>query len=78
MTLKVRGEGEYFIKRDKTRTPRQARSQRSPWELSVLMIVKHLHNNNNNSNNNNNNNNNNYNNNEVLQFNDDDDINNNN
>ena len=30
MTLKVRGEGEYFIKRDKTRTPRQARSQRSP------------------------------------------------
>ena len=74
MTLKVRGEGEYFIKRDKTRTPRQARSQRSPWELSVLMIVKHLHNNNNNSNNNNNNNNNN----EVLQFNDDDDINNNN
>ena len=72
MTLKVRGEGEYFIKRDKTRTPRQARSQRSPWELSVLMIVKHLHNNNNNSNNNNNNNN------EVLQFNDDDDINNNN
>ena len=74
MTLKVRGEGEYFIKRDKTRTPRQARSQRSPWELSVLMTVKHLHNNNNNSNNNNNNNNNN----EVLQFNDDDDINNNN
>ena len=74
MTLKVRGEGEYFIKRDKTRTPRQARSQRSPWELSVLMIVKYLHNNNNNSNNNNNNNNNN----EVLQFNDDDDINNNN
>ena len=74
MTLKVRGEGEYFIKRDTTRTPRQARSQRSPWELSVLMIVKHLHNNNNNSNNNNNNNNNN----EVLQFNDDDDINNNN
>ena len=63
MTLKVRGEGEYFIKRDKTRTPRQARSQRSPWELSVLMIVKHLHNNNNNNNNNN----------EVLQFNDDDD-----
>ena len=74
MTLKVRGAGEYFIKRDETRTPRQARSQRSPWELSVLMIVKHLHNNNNNSNNNNNNNNNN----EVLQFNDDDDINNNN
>ena len=64
MTLKVRGAGEYFIKRDKTRTPRQARSQRSPWELSVLMIVKHLHNNNNNNNNNNN---------EVLQFNDDDD-----
>ena len=30
MTLKVRGAGEYFIKRDKTRTPRQARSQRSP------------------------------------------------
>ena len=67
MTLKVRGAGEYFIKRDKTRTPRQARSQRSPWELSVLMIVKHLHNNNDNNNNN-----------EVLQFNDDDDINNNN
>ena len=76
MTLKVRGAGEYFIKRDETRTPRQARSQRSPWELSVLMIVKHLHNNNNNSNNNNNNNN--INNNEVLQFNDDDDIDNNN
>ena len=30
MTLKVRGAGDYFIKRDETRTPRQARSQRSP------------------------------------------------
>ena len=62
-----------LLKRDKTRTLRQPRSQRSLWELPVLMIVKHLHNSNDDNNNNNNNNNNN----EMLQFNYDDDINNN-